>query len=213
MKKTYKEKIYDLLWVFLISGILGFILESIFCIIMTGRLENRSTVIYGPFNLIYACAGVTLVLVSYIYNPKREIHLLLAFIFVAGALEYFSSYLQEIFFGTSSWDYSKFSFNINGRTNLFYDLVWAVIGVFYVKDAYPIIKRISLFFSDKRGLIITWILIILVVSDNLLTFSANYRARERHKDVPAQNDIQRLLDTHYSDDYLNKKFPNMTHTE
>lgn len=57
--------------------------------------------------------------------------------FVGAGFEYFCSWLQEQMFGTVSWDYSDTPFNLDGRTNLMYALIWGFLGLVWVRYLYP----------------------------------------------------------------------------
>ena len=44
-------------------------------------------------------------------------------------------------FGTVSWDYSGTPFNIDGRTNLMFALIWGTLGLIWIKEIYPAMSR------------------------------------------------------------------------
>ena len=51
---------YKLCWVFFICCFLGVVIETIFCFIASGRLSQRTGLVWGPFNLIYGFGAVLL---------------------------------------------------------------------------------------------------------------------------------------------------------
>ena len=44
---------YKLFWVFFIGSFLGVVIEVLFCLATQHRLESRTGLVYGPFNLVY----------------------------------------------------------------------------------------------------------------------------------------------------------------
>ena len=51
---------YKLFWVFFLCCFLGVVIETIFCWIASGRLSQRTGLVWGPFNLIYGIGAVLL---------------------------------------------------------------------------------------------------------------------------------------------------------
>ena len=45
-----------LIWVFLVSSVLGDVIETLYCGIVDGRWMNRSSVLYGPFSFVWGWA-------------------------------------------------------------------------------------------------------------------------------------------------------------
>ncbi len=201
----------EIFWLFILSGVFGVILENIFCLIKHGHFESRAGVLYGPFNLVYALAGLLLVLVSVKINPKRDRYLFLLFALLGGCLEFILSYLQEMVFDTVSWNYSATTFNIYGRTNLLYCLMWGAAALFFVRDIYPLIKKFAGRLNSRKGRIFTKLTILVITLDLILSFGAVYRYNQRYQQVPAQGITEKLLDKYYDDNFIERKFPNMVH--
>ena len=140
VKKVIKI-ITIIFWVFIIGSVFGFFAEMLYSTIFTRTLVIRKGLIYGPFIQIYGVGAVAYyLLISNVKEPKE------AFIYgmiMGGILEYIGSFLQEILFGTISWDYSNMFFNLNGRTSLLYCFYWGIIAVAYLKIVYPWLKSIE----------------------------------------------------------------------
>ena len=51
---------YKLFWMFFICCFLGVVIETVFCLVTTGRLMQRTGLVWGPFNLIYGIGAVLL---------------------------------------------------------------------------------------------------------------------------------------------------------
>ena len=201
-------------YIFILGSVIGFIIETTWCIIKNKKVESRKGLIYGFFIPIY---GVATVLISYFYeilNIRSSMVCFLLIFFICFFVEYLSSYLQEKLLGTKSWDYSKMKFNINGRVNLIYLLIWSALGLLYCKYYNKIILTFASVFSSKRLFnIFTCLFIIFMIYDILISFFATYRQKKRNKGVQARNNIEKYLDNRYDDSYLNKIYANAVRIE
>ena len=79
---------------------------------------SRSSVIYGPFSIVWGLGCAFLTLLLYRYRNKSDSTIFLAGTLLGGAYEYICSVFTEMVFGTIFWDYSGFAFNLGGRINL-----------------------------------------------------------------------------------------------
>ena len=126
---------YKVFLLFFIGSLLGDIIETIFCRLKMGVWMSRSSLVWGPFSIVwgFAFAGVTLLL--YRYKDRSDSFLFLMGTFLGGAYEYLCSVLSEIVFGKVFWDYSKMPFNLNGRINLLYCFFWGIATVACLKKS------------------------------------------------------------------------------
>ena len=53
---------YKIFWVFFLGCIIGVVVETLWCLATKFYIENRSGVIYGPFNPVYGVGAVVLTL-------------------------------------------------------------------------------------------------------------------------------------------------------
>jgi len=111
---------YKLASLFFIGAFLGDITETVFCLITTGRLMSRSSVVYGPFSIVWGLGCALLTAVLYRIRDKSDSYIFVAGTLLGGAYEYICSVFTELVFGTVFWDYSGFRFNLGGRINLLY---------------------------------------------------------------------------------------------
>lgn len=117
---------YKLFSLFFIGAFLGDITETIFCLITTGRLMSRSSVVYGPFSIVWGLGCGLLTAVLYRIRNKSDSYIFVAGTLLGGAYEYICSVFTELVFGTVFWDYSGFMFNLGGRINLLYCFFWGL---------------------------------------------------------------------------------------
>ncbi|MEG1291228.1 MAG: hypothetical protein RSD28_02905, partial [Lachnospiraceae bacterium] len=63
---------YKIVWIFLLGSFLGDITETIFCRITVGRWMSRSSVVYGPFSLVWGIGVAGLSVLLYKYRNKED---------------------------------------------------------------------------------------------------------------------------------------------
>ena len=204
--KKITNYIYIIFWVFVIGSVFGFFAEMLYGLVYTRTSQVRQGLIYGPFIQVYGIGAVAYYfLVSKIKEPKK---LFFAGMIMGGALEYIGSFLQEIFFGTISWDYTNLFMNINGRTSLLYCFYWGIIAVIYLKLVYPILEKIKPMIYKKWVRIFTVFFILFMTFDIVISCMAGNRQKERHKNIPPKNSLDVFIDKMYPDELLDRIYDN-----
>ena len=198
---------YKVFLLFFIGSLLGDIIETIFCRLKMGVWMSRSSLVWGPFSIVwgFAFAGVTLLL--YRYKDCSESFLFLMGTFLGGAYEYLCSVLSEIVFGKVFWDYSKMPFNLNGRINLLYCFFWGIATVAWFKKINPLLSGLIEKLPIAFGTVFTWFVVVFMTLNMLMSLSSLIRYDQRDKQVPASNGFERFLDTHYNDQKMKKIYP------
>ncbi len=133
--------IWKILIYFIIYSIIGFFIETVYAIFTKGMLESRQSFLYGPFCIVYGIAAICLIFSLSKYKNKN-IKLFLYGMIIGGAIEYFSSYISEIILHVKWWDYSNDFFNINGRTCLYYILMWGFLSLLLINYVNPFLDKI-----------------------------------------------------------------------
>lgn len=200
---------YKLFWIFFIGCFLGVFFETIWCLLTRHHFENRSGVIYGPFNPVYGFGAVLLTISLKRLCDKRDLWIFLGSMVIGGAFEYLCSLIQQVVFGTVSWEYSNTQLNIGGRTNVMYSFFWGLLGLMWVKEFYPRLSALIERIPKRLGKWLTLILSILLLLDMLISALAVERQSQRRQGFPAVNVISQTLDELYPDDVLSRIYPNM----
>lgn len=200
---------YKIFWIFFIFCLAGDLIEMVFCRFTMGRWMSRSSLLYGPFSIIWGLGGVMLTVMLRGLVNKRDMCIFLTGTVLGGAYEYLCSLVTETIFGARFWDYSKHSFNINGRINLLYCFFWGIVALLWVKDIYPRIARWIERIPRKWGRELTWVLTIFMTVNVLLSGAALVRFSERQANIPAEGRLDAFLDEYYPDDRLIERYSNM----
>lgn len=198
-----------LIWVFIICAFLGDLIETVFCRVTGGVWMSRSSVIYGAFSIVWGFGAVLLTVVLQRLAGKDDRHVFLAGAVLGGVYEYMCSVFTEVFFGTTFWDYSWMPFNIGGRTNLLYCIFWGLLSVVWVKICYPVISGWIEKLPALYAKVVTWAVIVLMFCDAGLSAAVMVRYVDRKAGNGAQNVIEAFLDANYSDELVEKVWPNM----
>ena len=204
---------YKLFWVFFIGCFAGVVLETIYCLIQRGHYESRVGLIYGPFNLVYGIGALCLSgALSQFRNRGRVLSFVGGFV-VGSVVEYACSWFQEVCFGSTSWDYSNMPYNLNGRICLLYSIFWGILGIFWIKDIYPRMAKWILKIPNKVGKPLTWVLLVFMVFNSVMTLFTSLRWTARREGVEPRNAFEAYLDEHYPDERMQKIFANAEFTE
>lgn len=207
--KTEKISLSEIVWLFIIGCLVGFVLETIFHFFKNGEWINKQGLLYGPFKPIYGFGLIFIVLIMNNYREKKFWQKFLIGVILGSAFEYFGSLFQEYVFGTSTWNYSHFNFNIGGRIYLPYCLAWGVIAVFCVDILYPWFKKIIKKVNVNLYQITTGIVAIFMIVNVSLTALASIRYSDRANNTTATNAIFKVIDEWYPDEYMQVKFSKM----
>lgn len=213
---AYGCSFYKLVWLFLIGAFLGDITETVFCFVVGGELMSRSSVVYGPFSIVWGLGCVFLTALLYQYRNHSDRYIFLFGTVVGGAYEYLCSLFTEIVFGTVFWDYSGIPFNLGGRINLLYCFFWGIAAVVWIKMLYPVFSKWIERIPKKKGIVLTWILIVLMSVNMLISAMALGRYSERNKkeegavqNVTVENAVDAFLDEHFPDERMERIYPNI----
>lgn len=204
---------YKLVSLFFIGAFLGDIVETIFCLITSGELMSRSSVVYGPFSIVWGLACAVLTLILYKYRDKSDRFIFLFGTILGGAYEYICSVFTELVFGTVFWDYSDFAFNLGGRINLLYCFFWGIAAVIWMKGIYPKISGWIEKIPMRAGKMICNVMIVFMIVNMLISGMALGRYTERNTGKPEQTGVGRFLDEHFPDDRMERVYPNVKITE
>ncbi len=205
-KEKIRKEIITIFWVFIIGSIFGCIVETMLEILVEKHFHIRQGLIYGPFIPVY---GVGAIMYYFIVTKIKDIvKVFLSSMALGGMVEYVCSYVQEVFFGTISWDYSNIALNLNGRTSLMHCIFWGIAGVFYITIAYPFIVKWVSNYKRTEFKVFTAMMAIFMVFNIMISCAAGSRQNERVKNIPADSKMDEFLDRYYPDSRMDRIYSN-----
>lgn len=193
---------YKLVWIFTIGAVAGCLLETVWYFVQKGYYISRTGVFYGPFSPIYGFGALLITVALYRIRDKNASYIFVISGLLGSTFEFICSYLQEMIMGTRSWNYSHTAFNIQGRTNLQFTLIWGLLGLIFIKHTYPFCSALIEKAPIKPATIITKILVVFLIFDMAISVIGCTRQRDRRNNIPSTNVFSQFLDKHYPDEYI-----------
>ena len=200
-------KYREVLWIFLISSFLGCIVETIFCRLVLGEWMSRSSLVYGSFSVIW---GISILLGTFALRKsvRRSAFYLFAVGTIAGLLfEYVLSFIGEIAFGVTFWDYNHLPLNIGGRVSLVFSFFWGIAAVIWIKLLYLPVSRFISFLLRKTGKWLSVVALVLLVFDLTVSYMALQRYHERKTETVQSTVIGKWLDRSFPDSKIMTIYP------
>lgn len=199
---------YKIVWLFMVGAFLGDVTETIFCRVTAGVWMSRSSVVWGPFSIVWGGAIAAATILLHKYKDRSDRYIFIVGTFLGGAYEYFCSVFSEIVFGKVFWDYSAMPFNLGGRVNLLYCFFWGLAAVVWIKMLYPRIAEWIEKIPMKLGKIMTWLLLLFMCVNMAVSALALVRSDQRKNGVAASSDWQNWMDERFGDERLERIYPN-----
>lgn len=205
---------FKIFWIFVIGGFLGFIIETLYCFFRFGYFINRSSVIYGPFSIVW---GVGCILMSYYAHflnrytsliKNRKYFLIAILGGLLGSLhEFLTSLFSELFIGVIHWNYSDMPFNLHGRINLLFSIYWCFLSLIWVIFIWPKLNKTFEKIPWHILKTFSFIMAIALILDIYISTSALLRYSKRNEGYPAKTSYSEFLDTHYPDIVIDYCYP------
>lgn len=175
LMKNTKDKIIDYLSYFFIYSFLGWIIETIYAILINGYFVKRGF-LYGPLCPIYGFGAIALIASTKKLYGKPFLKFLIATL-VFTAFEYVVSLGLEMLFGLRWWDYTNDFLNLHGRVSLLYSIFWGLIGLFLLEKLHPniqnFIDKINLKSAKSLQRALTIIFLVIIIIDTVFS-TMNY---------------------------------------
>ena len=152
---------------FFIGGIFGGLLEIGYQVVTSDHIVLGGF-LYGPFRPIYGYGFVIIYLISRKVSKNPLVVFLLSFI-ICSIFEYSVSYLLEVLFDRTWWNYEDFYLNINGRICLMVSLFWGLLGLLFIKMIFPIYDKLYERLNKNYVHIFLIISTIIYIIDSILS--------------------------------------------
>lgn len=163
--KSKISTIYNLICIFFIASIIGWIYEMIFYKITENTLENRGF-LYGPYVPVYGFGAVLIVILLKRFK-KNPIILFVGTMLITGILEYIVGEFMFSVWHKRWWDYTGLFFNINGHVCLRSVLSFSVGGLALIYLIEPWVLKMN----DKMKAKVKSIVYITIIAVMLLDLS------------------------------------------
>ncbi len=161
-KKIIKFNIWQTCCYFIFYSFIGCLLETGFGLWSKGVIESRQSFLFGPFCIIYGIGAC--LMITFLSSLKdKPFRLFLASCLIGTISEYLMSYICEKIFHFKWWDYTGMTLSINGRTCLYFAVMWGILGVILIKYVNPLFDKLLYYLKSKIDINILKISVILVM--------------------------------------------------
>lgn len=198
---------YDVIYIFILGGLIGTIYEVVLNLVLHGVIEDRSGSILTPFNYVYGIGAIATLLI--LGRVNGSIVLFISGSFLGGIFEYAISVIQEYLLLSRSWDYSDKPFNINGRTTIPYMLFWGTLGYMAIRFILPKYIKLIRRIPYKVRCRIAILLYILMSVDLIITVTAIIRYSQRADGIFYDISFIEAIDRIFDNVFMERHFPNM----
>ena len=165
----------DYFLLFMIYSFFGWIIEIINFIIESKKVVDRGFLI-GPYLPIYGIGS--LLMLTFLQKYSNDLITLFCMCtIICCILEYLTSYIMEKLFHARWWDYSKKSFNINGRICLQTAVLFGLGGCLIIRVVNPILVSILSIIPSVVLTVFSIIFFVIIFVDFLISFKVIYNFR------------------------------------
>lgn len=199
--------VYFILMNFYVFSILGWVYESIFVSVRTGKPVNRGFLV-GPMLPLYG-TGATLVYVLLRPVSGHPSLLYILGMVIATVIEYITSYVLEKLFHAKWWDYSTAPYNFQGRIALIPSMFWGILTLLLFDLLEPFAKWIINLIPVPTGTRILIFLIIVTLIDLTYTVTETINFRKQLETIYSfrqelEHQLQELQLSSLREEFLSK---------
>lgn len=211
-RENVMSAIYRLFWIYVICGVAGFVIETVWCWIDFQEFTSRTSNLFFPISCVWGVGGVVLYLTTQKNHWNNGTYIFAKCTLVGTVFEFLCGYLGEHLLEVTFWDYSGMPLHIGKYINLPFCMVWGLIGVLWVRKVYPLLKqKLEKPVRGSGRLAVNLFLMFMIVSQ-LFTGTALLRMHARQEGEAAESRMAQVLDTCFTDQMLQAYFPKMKST-
>lgn len=200
---------YKVFWIFMLGGILGCMLETIWCYFAFGELSSRTSNLFLPFSTVWGLGCALLTLFMHTRGSTRILPVFIKGYILGGVFEFLCGFVCQKALGVTFWDYSGLPFTLGHYVNLIFCVFWGLVAIVWVKWVYPFLSRQIERIPKKAGVLATRCAVCFMIITSIVSGVALLRMSERHMERPPSNVVERKLDKHFPDALLQQYFPKM----
>ena len=167
-----QNNIFNIIEIFFVASIIGWIYEMIFYKVTENILENRGF-LYGPYVPVYGFGAILIVLLLKRFK-KNPLILFVGMALVTGILELIVGEFMVAVWHKRWWDYTGLFLNIDGQVCLRSVLSFAIGGLGLIYLIEPYINKFNERASSKSKKILCIAIIITRVIDLILCLTIRH---------------------------------------
>ena len=192
---------------FIIYGVIGYLVEIIYCYVQTGgELKNRGF-LYGPVVPIYAVGTLLIVLATNWLGWPWWANFFVV-ILICDTLEYCTSLFLEKIFHMRWWDYAKSTrWHLNGRISLRTSVGFGLGGLIIIYALHPVIINLVELLPGGIMVILAALLLGIYIMDTVLSVITAFKVKGMlgRGNIDATAPIKKFAAHYYKDAKRSKK--------
>ena len=174
-----KRKIEEYFLYFILYSMIGWFYEVFLEVVVYRWGFSNRGVLFGPYCIVYGFGALLLIfLLTRLKKKKIKIKKLnitpilvfIGIVVITTLVELIASYIMEFTRGEWLWDYTRFSFNFEGRIALNPSIRFGIGGMIFLYLLQPLFEKLTSSLSDKKLNIISVLVAIVFAIDLLYTF-------------------------------------------
>lgn len=203
---------YKLFWVYMICGIMGFVIETIWCWIDFQEFTSRTSNLFFPISSVWGLGGIVLLLTTLHNRWNNRAYIFVKCMITGTIFEFLCGYLGEKILEVTFWDYSGMPLHIGKYINIPFCIAWGLIGVLWLGKVYPVLEQKieKMLAVVQRSTL--YLFLIFIITSQIFTGMALLRMHERKVGLEAENRIEKMMDRYFPDRILQNFFPKMKST-
>lgn len=179
MKENTKRKLAEYYLYFIMYSVIGWIYEVFLEVVVYRWGFSNRGVLFGPYCIVYGFGAVILILCLRRLQEKRirlgnipvtPVLVFAAIVLITTLIELAASYIMELIHGEWMWDYTRFSFNFQGRIALNPSIRFGIGGMVFLYILQPLFKKLLSALPDSRLYQISFIMLVLFAADMIWSF-------------------------------------------
>lgn len=173
------KKIQEYFLYFMFYSVIGWIYEVFLEVVVYRWGFSNRGVFWGPYCVVYGFGAILLLLCLEGLMKKKikigNINITPALVFlgivvITTAVELIASYIMEFTRGEWLWDYTRFSFNFQGRIALNPSIRFGIGGMIFLYLLQPLFYKFTKKLGDKKVSILAAVFAVILVFDGIYTF-------------------------------------------
>lgn len=178
MKQLIQKKAAEYFFYFILYSFIGWVYEVFLEVVVYRWGFSNRGVLFGPYCIIYGVGALILIFTLGGLKKKRiclgrlcitPFLVFVGIVVITTVLELIGSYIMELLYGKWLWDYTRFSFNFQGRVALNPSLRFGVGGMIFLYVFQPLFEKLTARWSERILYTVSSILALLFLADVIFT--------------------------------------------
>ena len=200
---------YKLFWLFMITCVLGDLVETVFCRFFHGILDEQKQPGMGGLSALYGA----LLLCSppfFCIKIRTSPGIIFSFSepFWEGLTNMCAAFFQNLSSAKCSGTTANFPSILTEESICFSVFSGGIAAVIWIKFLYPKLSALIEKIPKIWGYLLTWIMLLFMAANILVSAAALIRYDQRAGGPAASGGWERIIDTHFDDERMGKIYPN-----